>query len=112
MFLGSSQGIEVSSDPATARARTPSGISCTTPCKLELRRNDNTFIVIEHEQCDSSTVVLERSLSGGNLTLSLLGFLPGLLVDAATGSLYSLRPDPVHTVLACNEGETGVGDES
>jgi len=72
----------------------------TTPIALTLPRNIGHKITISLEGYTDYTTVLQRNVSGwvwGNI---LLGGIPGLIIDAASGSMYKLSPEIIDVTLA------------
>ncbi len=83
---------------------------CVTPCEKELNRKYAYFIEISKTGYETFTQLLEPKLSGdgaagmaGNI---LIGGIIGAAVDASTGAMNDLRPNPMVAVLV--ETETAV----
>lgn len=76
---------------------------CTTPCTLELNRKYTYSVEFEKEGYQTYVQLLEPKLSGdgtagmaGNL---LLGGVIGAAVDASTGAMNDLKPNPMVAAL-------------
>lgn len=86
--------------------------TCVTPCTLELNRKWAYQVTFVKEGYEALTQLLEPKLSGdgaagmaGNI---LLGGLIGAGVDASTGAMNDLKPNPMVVTLV----ETGTASES
>jgi PEGA domain len=82
-------------------------VTCTTPCNLELNRKWTYNVTFAKEGHKDLTAMLEPKLSGdgtagmaGNI---LLGGIIGAGVDASTGAMNDLRPNPMVALLAPTE---------
>lgn len=78
--------------------------TCVTPCELELNRKWMYDVTFEKEGYKPFTSRLEPRLSGdgaagmaGNV---LIGGIIGAAVDASTGAMNDLKPNPLNAVLA------------
>lgn len=77
--------------------------SCTTPCTIEVNRNDNLSVKFEKEGYEPQVVTLTKEVTGtgaagfaGNI---LLGGVVGMAVDAASGASMDHKPNPVTVTL-------------
>lgn len=77
--------------------------SCTTPCSIQVNRNDNLTVKFEKEGFEPQVVALSKEVAGtgaagfaGNI---LLGGLVGMAVDAASGASMDHKPNPVTVTL-------------
>lgn len=78
-------------------------VTCVTPCKLELNRKWAYYVTFDKKGYASETHLLEPKLSGdgvagmgGNI---LLGGIIGAGVDASTGAMNDLKPNPLFVTL-------------
>ncbi len=95
LIHGSSQEIVVESTPSEAQVEVDGRPVGETPTTTVLKRNREYSISIYQEGYEPYHTTLRpgRSLWA---TVNLLNFfVPGLLVDASTGALYSLDPGTV-----------------
>lgn len=76
---------------------------CTTPCELEINRKFTYSVTMEKEGYDTWVQLLEPKLStdgtagmAGNV---LLGGVIGAAVDASTGAMNDLKPNPMVATL-------------
>jgi len=107
---GTTDQVQILSEPAGAEARTSMGHTCTTPCTLQFSRKDE-FIVTASKpgyhtvEMPVSTRVAGAGAAGfaGNV---LLGGVIGMAVDAASGATLEHYPNPVMlTMLPVRKGE-------
>ncbi len=77
--------------------------SCITPCEMELNRKWTYDVTFEKEGFETQILRLEPKLSSdgtagmaGNV---LLGGVIGAAVDASTGAMNDLKPNPLNAVL-------------
>ena len=76
---------------------------CTTPCTLEINRKFTYSVEMSKEGYETSVQMLEPKLStdgaagmAGNV---LLGGVIGAAVDASTGAMNDLKPNPMEVTL-------------
>jgi hypothetical protein len=100
---GTTNQIQIVSEPAGATARTSLGHQCSTPCTLQVGRKDEFSVSFTMPGFEDQTVVVKTQLAGagaagfaGNV---LVGGVVGMGVDAATGSTLEHVPNPVSVVM-------------
>jgi hypothetical protein len=100
---GKSTAFTVTSEPTNANVRFSSGLTCTTPCTLEMPRKDGFVVTISKDEYKTVNANVISSVANagaagmaGNV---LLGGLIGAGVDASTGAMNDLSPNPLHIVL-------------
>lgn len=100
---GDKDTLVIESDPVNADATLSNGLQCKTPCSIKLPRKDNCVVKIEKEGYESVEVNVTPQISGngqagmaGNI---LFGGLIGVAVDAGSGAMYDLKPNPVTVKL-------------
>jgi len=107
---GTTDQVQILSEPEGAEARTSMRHTCTTPCTLQFSRKDE-FIVTASKpgyhtvEMPVSTRVAGAGAAGfaGNV---LLGGVIGMAVDAASGATLEHYPNPVMlTMLPVRKGE-------
>jgi hypothetical protein len=107
---GTTDQVQILSEPAGADARTSMGQTCTTPCTLQFSRKDE-FIVTASKpgyhtvEMPVTTRVASAGAAGfaGNV---LVGGVIGMAVDAASGATLEHYPNPVMlTLLRVRKGE-------
>ena len=74
-------------------------IECVTPCAVTVRRNSEITITMQKPGYETEVVTLTKEIAAtgaagfaGNL---LLGGVPGMAVDAASGAALEHKPNPV-----------------
>lgn len=100
---GSNQAFTVTSEPNGAEVRFSSGLTCTTPCTLTMKRRPGFAVTVSKDGYDTQTANVVSQISGGGGTAMagnvILGGLIGAGVDASTGAMNELVPNPLHIVL-------------
>lgn len=96
---GTSQSIPVQSSPNGVSLNVE-GVQYTTPTTLELSRKKEYVLHFSMEGYESAQVRITRSLSGSYLVFDILLGLIGVVVDAATGGWYNLKPEFVTVSLS------------
>ena len=103
IMRGSKDDVSVDTYPQGAHVRATDGTSGITPVILELSRSDETTLTIKKEGYETVEVKLTPRISGGGASSMagnvLIGGIIGAGVDAATGSMYNLEPNPVMVTL-------------
>jgi membrane-bound inhibitor of C-type lysozyme len=100
---GTTNQVQIVSEPSGALARTSLGHQCSTPCTLQLSRKDEFSVTFAMPGYEEQTIVVKTQIAGagaagfaGNV---LVGGVIGMGVDAATGSTLEHVPNPVSAVL-------------
>jgi hypothetical protein len=100
---GTTEQLQILSDPPGAEARTSLGHQCETPCTITISRKDEFNVSIEKEGFQRAQVPVITTIGGaggaafaGNI---LLGGVVGMGADAATGAAYDHTPNPVFVTL-------------
>jgi hypothetical protein len=97
---GTTQKIPVNTTPQGATAKNQDGVSCITPCSLELKLKQDHIINISKEGFENQLVTCKRVLRVAVVGYILIPFaLIGAVVDMATGSLYRLTPATISLEL-------------
>ena len=94
------QKIPVKTSPQGATAKNQDGVSCITPCSIELKRNQDHIITISKKGFETQSITCKHVLSRavvGYIILPL-GFISAA-VDTANGSIYRLTPDSISLEL-------------
>jgi hypothetical protein len=115
---GTEDTVRLESSPPTAQVTIEDtrhilrDVSCVTPCKLELNRKWAYYVTFEKKGFAAETHLLEPKISGdgiagmgGNI---LLGGIIGAGVDASTGAMNDLRPNPLFVTLQPNGSDKPV----
>ena len=101
---GKTQEFTVESTPPGAQATTSNGFECvSTPCTFRMPRKDAFNITVSKEGYVSQTHEITSSMSGaGGAALAgnvLVGGIIGGAVDASSGALNDLKPNPLVVIL-------------
>ncbi|WP_333610788.1 translation initiation factor 2 [Brevundimonas bullata] len=101
---GTTQPFTVESSPPGARASTSNGFQCeATPCTFRMPRKDAFTVTISRDGYAEQTHSIESKMSGGGgAALAgnvLVGGLIGAGVDATSGALNDLTPNPLIVTL-------------
>ena len=103
---GTTNQVQITSEPSNADVRTSIGHSCKSPCTLTLDRKAEFTVTFQKEGFkDTSVPVATRVAGSGAAGLAgniLLGGVIGVAADAATGASLEHYPNPVHAVLERN----------
>lgn len=101
---GSNDVLEIQTTPSRAAVQLSNGLSCPeTPCALKMPRRSNVVVTISKPGYHTSTVNVTNRISGaggagmaGNV---IFGGIIGAGVDAGTGAMHDLTPNPVVVAL-------------
>ena len=101
---GTTEVLVVETQPPGADVRLdPIGMTCKTPCSVELKRKKDVTLTIEKAGYEPVKVNVLSEIAGagaagmaGNV---VLGGLIGVAVDAASGATKKLTPNPVKITL-------------
>ena len=101
---GTSQQFTVETTPDGARVSTSNGFQCdATPCTFRMARKDGFRVTVSKDGYVTQTHDIDSAYSGngaagmaGNL---LLGGVVGGVVDANSGAMKDLRPNPLVVTL-------------
>jgi hypothetical protein len=106
IMSGTSQNVVVRSTPEGAKATfldkagKPVSVQ-TTPCTVSLKRSGQYVLKLEKENFKPLEAPLTRTINGWYMGNIFFGGLLGLLiVDPATGAMFSITPDTIETELA------------
>lgn len=104
MTRGTTQEFKVESTPPGASVTTSNGFTCpSTPCTFRMARKSGFTVTIAKDGYVEQTHPVESSMSGGGgaaLAGNLLvGGIIGAGVDASSGALNDLRPNPLIVTL-------------
>ncbi|MBL8575492.1 MAG: translation initiation factor 2 [Hyphomicrobiaceae bacterium] len=96
---GTTNQIQIHSEPSGASARTSLGHTCQTPCTLSVNRKDEFTVVFTLDGYQQQEIQVKTQIAGagaagfaGNV---IVGGVVGMGVDAVTGSTLEHTPNPV-----------------
>jgi len=87
-------------DPTGANIVFLNGLSCETPCEMELRRGSDTRVDITKEGFEPVYVLIQSRFGGATFGNILLGGGVGAVVDSTNGSTNFLAPRPLMVKLS------------
>lgn len=87
-------------DPNGADVVFLNGLSCQTPCELELSRGSDTRVDITKDGYEPVYVLLQSKLGGSTFGNILLGGGVGAIVDGSNGASNFISPRPLIVRLA------------
>ena len=101
---GTSEEMQITSEPSGAQASTSTGFVCTTPCTFIVSRKDEFVVKFEEAGYRPQEIPVKTQIAGagaagfaGNI---VAGGIVGMVADAATGATLEHVPNPVHADLA------------
>jgi hypothetical protein len=96
---GSSEVLVINTEPVGVLASLSSGHMCKTPCSIELKRKNAVHVKLEKAGYETVDTDVKSEVSGaGGAAMAgnvILGGLIGAGVDAATGAMNRLTPNPL-----------------
>lgn len=101
---GTKQKFTIESSPPAAKATTSLGVECTTPCTFKTDRKHRFTVTVSKEGYETQTVPVGRHMTkeGGIITFGgnwIIGGAIGMGVDASSGAMFDLWPNPLHVRL-------------
>lgn len=102
IVLTPSQKVGISSMPAGAEVTDNGNFLGKTPIVADLKRKDTHIIKIQLQGYQPYEIALSQKASGWLLGNILFGGIPGIIIDAMTGSIYVLSPEQIQIELKKN----------
>jgi len=101
---GTQEKFAITSDPDGATVEMTNGLRCTTPCKMKVNRKSDFVVKVAKEGYEPAEVRVQGKVKGGGVAGGVLGnaIFGGLIgagVDASTGAMLNLTPNPVQVKL-------------
>jgi hypothetical protein len=96
-----------STTPNGATVKFSNGTSCTTPCKMEMRRKDDVRADITLPGYKPTYILIQSKLGGASFGNIILGGGVGAIVDGSNGSSNRLYPNPLVVRLAAEGSADG-----
>lgn len=100
---GTKDTLVVESDPPGAKVKLSNGLYGKTPTSFKLSRKDHLTVTIEKAGYESLSIDVRPQISGaggagmaGNV---LVGGIIGVAVDAGSGAMNDLKPNPISVKL-------------
>jgi len=86
IFQGTSQTVDFDSGPGAAEVWVNGAKVGITPCKVDLKRNQDYTIEFRKEGYQTKVYRISTSVGAGWVILDILGGLIPVIIDAATGA--------------------------
>ena len=102
---GTHKSVRVTSDPAGALVRLDGITRGITPAVVHPSTRSDHEVTVELAGYAPFAVRLQRRHSVFLLGNVATGVFPGMSFDAATGAIYTFRPNPIHARLVPLRGE-------
>ncbi|HVV34614.1 MAG TPA: PEGA domain-containing protein [Vitreimonas sp.] len=101
---GTSEDFVVESTPTGATVQTSNGFQCaSTPCTFHMQRKTGFTVTVAKDGYQTATATVLSNMSGGGgagfAGNILAGGLIGMGVDATSGAMNDLMPNPLHVDL-------------
>lgn len=103
---GSNDTLVVNSAPTGAQVKMSDGQTCNnTPCTFKVPRKSELNVLVTKDGCKPQQVRVSNKVAGGGSAAMagnvLVGGIIGAGVDASTGAMLDLVPNPVEVTLEC-----------
>lgn len=103
---GSNDTLVVNSTPSGAQVKMSDGQTCNnTPCAFKVPRKSELNVLISKDRCTSQQIrVTNKVAPSGSAAMAGNVFVGGLIgagVDASSGAMLDLIPNPVEVTLDC-----------
>lgn len=110
---GSDQQFTVQSEPSGARVSTSNGFQCdATPCTFRMPRKDGFRATVSLDGYETQEVEVTSGVSSGGATGMagnlIFGGIVGGVVDANSGAMNDLKPNPLVVILVPEGQSAGV----
>jgi hypothetical protein len=103
VMRGTKQKYAIESTPSEAHVALSNGVTCTTPCKLKLKRKPGFDATISKPGYQTAEVHVRSKFSGGGAAAGagnvLAGGIIGGIIDGSNGSMNNLEPNPLRVEL-------------
>jgi hypothetical protein len=100
---GTKQKFVIETTPTAASVVLSNGVTCTSPCKLKLKRKPGFDVTVSKPGYQTAQAHVRSKFSSGGAAAGagniLAGGIIGGLVDGSNGSLNSLDPNPLYVTL-------------
>ena len=100
---GTTNDIQITSEPTGASAKTSMSQTCLTPCIIKMGRKDEFQVVFNKDGYKEAVIPVKTQIAGAGVAGAagnvLVGGFVGLGVDMYSGATLEHSPNPVHAVL-------------
>lgn len=103
---GTNDALVVNSTPGGAQVKLSDGQVCDgTPCTFKVPRKSELNLLVSRDRCEPQQIRVTNRVAGGGGAAAagnvLVGGLIGAAVDAGSGAMLELVPNPVDVQLNC-----------
>jgi hypothetical protein len=106
---GTTNDIQITSEPSGANAKTSMSQTCVTPCVIKVGRKDEFQVTFNKDGYKEAIIPVKTQVAGAGVAgmagSVLVGGIIGVGFDAYSGAAYEHVPNPVHAVLERNKPE-------
>lgn len=99
LIHGADQGVDIQSEPSGAQVEIDGRPVGETPTTATLPRNRSHTVRVLQEGYEPYRITLRKERSLWLAVNIFNGLIPGLLIDASTGSFHSLDPGEINAEL-------------
>jgi hypothetical protein len=100
---GTKQKFVIETTPTAAHVALSNGVTCTSPCRLKLKRRPGFDVTVSKPGYQNAQVHVRSKFSGGGAAAGagniIAGGIIGGLVDGSNGSMNNLEPNPLVVTL-------------
>lgn len=101
------QQISVSSMPSGATVKLNGMLVGETPLSLDVKRKNGGVVRIEKEGYETAEIILVKKTNGWVFGNILFGGIPGLIIDAIAGGMFTLKPETISVSMQGVNIDTG-----
>ena len=100
---GTSQKFNIDTTPTAADVELSTGQTCVSPCQLKLKRKNSFVVTAKKQGYEPAKAVVDSRVRGGGVAGGagniIAGGIVGIAVDASSGAMNDLTPNPLHLTL-------------
>lgn len=100
---GTEEALVIESEPSGAQVKLSNGMTGTTPTSFKVKRKDNLIVTVSKKGYETASINVTSQVAGaGGAAMAgnvLVGGIIGAAVDASTGAMNELKPNPVKITL-------------
>lgn len=95
---GTEEALVIESEPSGAQVKLSNGMTGTTPTSFKVKRKDNLIVTVSKQGYETASINVTSQVAGaGGAAMAgnvLVGGIIGAAVDASTGAMNELKPNP------------------
>ena len=100
---GTSQKFNIVTTPTAANVKLSTGQTCVSPCDLKLKRKTGFVVTANKQGYKEASAVIDSRIRGGGIAGGagniIAGGIIGIAVDASSGAMNDLTPNPLQLTL-------------